>query len=267
MFASDLDGTLIPLAEMDEKERLVSQINARLAQSKLPIVYVTGRHLSLALEGIADAGLQQPDYFITDVGTQVFAKDGGEWKLVEEYANALSQQWSGEERKKLLTIASSFIELELQEHEKQSRYKLSFYAKPEFLKDASGAFDSFKQTLNESQIPYQLISSLNPENNLALLDLLPPSASKFSALSVVADTCSIPSNEILYFGDSGNDLAVFLSGIPSVLVANTAADVREEVRRYTEQNAQAQIYFAKMNATAGVLEGIDYFSEVWPSKE
>lgn len=267
MFATDLDGTLIPLPEMAEKERLVAQINERLDQSKLPTVYVTGRHLSLALEGIADAGLQRPDYFITDVGTQVFSRDGGEWKLVEEYANALSQQWSGEERRILLTIASSFIELELQEHEKQSRYKLSFYGKPTFLRDKNGAVDRFRQTLDQSRIPYQLICSLNPENTLALVDLLPPAASKFSALSVVADTCGITIDEILYFGDSGNDLAVFISGIPSVLVGNTTAEVKDEVRRYAEQNTEAQIYFAESSATAGVLEGIDYFAELWPSSE
>jgi hypothetical protein len=71
----------------------------------------------------------------------------------------------------------------------------------------------------------------------------------------------------LFAGDSGNDLEVLVSPIPSVLVANGHPEVREQALRLAAENGQAaQLYCARGgwsgmngNYSAGILEGIAHF--------
>jgi hypothetical protein len=67
----------------------------------------------------------------------------------------------------------------------------------------------------------------------------------------------------VFAGDSGNDLEVLASPIPSVLVANATADVREAcVRRAAREGTERALYLARGgylgmngNFAAGLLEG------------
>ena len=61
---------------------------------------------------------------------------------------------------------------------------------------------------------------------IGLLDVLPAGATKLHAIEFLARRLGFDQREIVYAGDSGNDMPVLASGIPSVLVANAASDVR-----------------------------------------
>jgi hypothetical protein len=71
----------------------------------------------------------------------------------------------------------------------------------------------------------------------------------------------------LFAGDSGNDLEVLVSPIPSVLVANGHPEVREQALRLAAANGQAdRLYCARGgwsgmngNYSAGILEAIAHF--------
>jgi 3-deoxy-D-manno-octulosonate 8-phosphate phosphatase KdsC-like HAD superfamily phosphatase len=71
----------------------------------------------------------------------------------------------------------------------------------------------------------------------------------------------------VFAGDSGNDLPVLASAIPSVLVANAAYDVAVQVKiQAIKQGTMAAFYqaqggFLGMNGnySAGILEGIAHY--------
>ncbi len=71
----------------------------------------------------------------------------------------------------------------------------------------------------------------------------------------------------LFAGDSGNDLEVLTSPIPSVLVANGHPDVRETALRLVGERGLAdRLYCARGdwygmngNYSAGILEGVAHF--------
>ncbi len=72
---------------------------------------------------------------------------------------------------------------------------------------------------------------------------------------------------VVFAGDSGNDLPVLTSGLPSVLVGNARPEVREAAQAaLREQGLEDRLYVAKggflgMNGyySAGVLEGLAWF--------
>ena len=73
--------------------------------------------------------------------------------------------------------------------------------------------------------------------------------------------------DTVFCGDSGNDLEVLESHLPSVLVANAAAEVRQQaLARARQAGHEEQLYLARggfmeMNGcyAAGILEGIAHY--------
>ena len=71
-------------------------------------------------------------------------------------------------------------------------------------------------------------------------------------------------DQVLFAGDSGNDLQVLASSVPSVLVGNATADVaREAVALATEAGHREALHVARGglfgmngNYAAGILEGV-----------
>ena len=71
--------------------------------------------------------------------------------------------------------------------------------------------------------------------------------------------------QVLFAGDSGNDLDVLCSDLPAVLVANASDEVREQALQLASQaGTTAQLYLAQGTLgnghyAAGILEGIAHF--------
>lgn len=107
-----------------------------------------------------------------------------------------------------------------------------------------------------------LIWSEDEAAHIGLLDLLPSNAGKREAIEFLMQHLGFNYENTLFAGDSGNDLDVFLSPISSILVANAAAAVREEILKHQIDT----VYFAQggylgMNGcySAGILEGVAHF--------
>ena len=99
-----------------------------------------------------------------------------------------------------------------------------------------------------------------------LVDLLPDSATKQTALEYVADEYGCPRNEVVFCGDSGNDIFPLTAGFLGVLVRNADEQLVESVRKAMTDNSAGKAYFAKggfmgLNGyyTSGVLEGADHY--------
>jgi len=155
--------------------------------------------------------------------------------------------------------------LRLQEPSKQNRYKLSYYLS--LHTDRDELEHVMKPRLDTLGVRASLVWSVDEPAGVGLLDVLPAGATKLHAIEFLMQSLGFEHSETLFSGDSGNDMPVLTSAIPSVLVANAPAEVRQEALAGATANQtlgafyQAQGGFMQMNGhySAGILEGIAHY--------
>src|SRR5690606_25727225 len=128
--ASDLDGTLIPSVRDERQLGLISEFREVVAERRLPLAYLTGRDLGLALRGLDNFGLPAPRYLVCDVGTSVYERDTehGGYVLDETFRRAVRDAMGGEDRASILTALGPGEGLAPQGEDTQGEVKVSFWA-------------------------------------------------------------------------------------------------------------------------------------------
>lgn len=261
VLATDLDGTLIPLPNEPQNLTDLKQLSAEAAHNHLSLVYVTGRHFESVRKVMDECQLPEPDWIICDVGTSIYRRDESEEysKLTEyqKFQEHITHEMPQTELKELL---SSVPGLRLQEPEKQGQFKLSYYADADELETI---VVRLQQILDSTEAPYSLIHSVDPFNGDGLLDFLPRSVSKAHALEWWLEFQDIDSENLVFAGDSGNDLAALTHGYRSILVGNADRQLARQVyHRHHEQGWTNRLFLAQQKATSGVLEGCRWFGLV-----
>lgn len=262
LLCTDLDRTLIPNGAQPESPEAMARFKRLVAREDVALAYVSGRHRALIEQAIAEFDLPQPDFAIADVGSTIYRISSGEWRPWEEWDALIAPDWAGLTREELHALLSVFTMLRLQEAEKQGRHKLSYYLPPET--DTRVLLDEVDRHLKQAGIRANLIWSVDEARSLGLLDVLPASANKLHAIRFLMSELGFRREDTLFSGDSGNDLDVLLSDVPSVVVANAHADVKARAA----QADPASLYIAaggylgmNGNYSAGILEGVAHY---WP---
>lgn len=265
LLCTDLDRTLLPNGHEPESVGARERFRALAQRPEITLVYVTGRHRVLVEEAICDYQLPQPDYAITDVGTRIYRSEDNHWQPWPQWEAEIDGDWRGMEHAQLRALFADLPELQLQEESKQNTHKLSYYVPLNADREALLAVMQLR--LAEHRVRASLIWSIDEIAATGLLDVLPECATKLHAIEFLAAQLGIEIEDTLFAGDSGNDLPVLSSAIPSVLVANASAEVREaaQARAAAAGHADA-LYIAtggflglNGNYSAGILEGIMHF--------
>jgi HAD superfamily hydrolase (TIGR01484 family) len=261
LLATDLDRTLLPNGGQPESPLARQRFRRLAARPEIRLAYVTGRHRELVEAAMAEYELPRPDFVIADVGTSLYAVDADDWRQVQGWQQAITLDWGGRSHAELAAMVGEVSGLRLQEAAKQGACKLSYYAPP--LADPAELLSCVRQRLEASGARVNLVWSVDETTATGLLDVLPASASKRHALDFLRAQLGISLDRTVFAGDSGNDMEVLVSGIPSVLVANAQESVRAEAAAQT--NA-ANLYLAhggllgmNGNYSAGILEGVVHF--------
>lgn len=271
VLATDLDGTLIPLyrnacsdsghdakSAKDAQLQALEHLRLMVEEKKLEIVFVTGRHQSSAIEVIKQESLPTPQWIICDVGTTLLRRDSLRGYSIDlQYVNHLKEVTQGLGAQSLSSRMTLFNDLILQEPEKQGEYKLSFYCSKE---SAEPLAVVVSEKLEEWEVPYEVTWSIDVDEPRGMIDLLPKSIHKGYAVSWWARLAGYSADEIIYAGDSGNDLAAFKSGFHSIVVANASETVVSEARaHHRETGTLHRLHCATKPGTQGVLEGVQQF--------
>lgn len=261
LLATDLDRTLLPNGKQPESPLARPRFRQFVTRPEVKLVYVTGRHRELVIAAVDEYDLPCPDFVIADVGTRLYEVRGVDWQLREDWQQKLVSDWQNYNHAQLAAALEGIESLRLQEAEKQSALKLSYYTAALF--NPAELLNQVRERLSATGANTHIVWSVDETSATGLLDVLPAGASKLHALEYLRTQLGIPLNKTLFAGDSGNDMEVLVSEIPSVLVANADDSVRTEAikRGNSDTLYLAQGGLAGMNGnySAGILEGAMHF--------
>ncbi|MEZ5543416.1 MAG: HAD-IIB family hydrolase [Pseudomonadota bacterium] len=266
LVCTDLDRTLLPNGPESESPLAREHFARLVADPRVTLAYVSGRHRALVEQAIFNYCLPVPDFVVGDVGTTIYqVGEAQAWQRLTTWEDEFASDWAGRTHADLKTLLHDLSALQLQEMSKQNVYKLSYYVPLESDRDALSAV--IRHRFHEAGIHASQIWSTDEPMGIGLLDILPEHASKLHAVEALMRLNGFDCGNTVFCGDSGNDIEVLASPIPAVLVANGNPDVKELARRLAdEMGCGDQLYIARGgflgmngNYSAGILEGIVHY--------
>ncbi len=272
LLASDLDGTFLPNGESAFNEDFYPMFChwLEIRRKKIKLVYITGRDFDLALDGITQYQIPEPDFLVCDVGASLYmrvpvetdiAKDISKdfhWKLSPIWKQKIETDFLGFQAKDIAQWMQGISDLYLQEESRQTDFKISFYY--DWQKDPALIIDQAQKICSQNGINAQIITSIDHTNKKGLLDILPLSANKEKALDFLVEALRLEKNQVMYCGDTGNDLEPLTSSYMSVLVGNADDSFRAMVRRQAEERGTLDAtFFAQKPYAQGIAEALYHF--------
>ncbi len=262
ILATDLDRTLLPNGSWERDEKAIDLFNKLTEEHEVLVVYVTGRNLALTEKAINEYGVRYPDLLCGDVGTSIRKYQDGEWKIDHgwiDHVKRKSPKWEVKDIRKAVRGIDGIRE---QESEHLSQFKQSYYV------DHQKKYQVLEKVneLVKGKFDEAIVYSYDSQDGKGLLDFLPASATKQTALEYVAEAYGVLKKNVVFCGDSGNDIFPLTAGFSGVLVRNADEQLVESVIKVMKQNPNLNVYFAKGGVmglkgyyTSGVIEGACYY--------
>lgn len=235
VLVTDLDGTLLGGAPRWRK-RFYRWLAAR--RSCVLHVFNTGRDLaSIArlMEEQAAMGLGSPHLVISDVGCTVAC--GATLTPIPMVVDPIERLWRGQPER-LLPLLRTIPGL--------SPQPVSAVRRLAYLIDPA--------VLDPSQL--RAVEALGVDCLVSgdkYLDVLPAGVNKGSTLSALLDWLDVAQERVVTAGDSLNDLAMFETGLPGVMVGNAEPALVEALPTLR------RTYRARAHGCAGIVEGLRHF--------
>lgn len=262
ILATDLDRTLLPNGRWAADSDAIRMFNELTAQQDVLVVYVTGRNLNLTERAIEEFGVRLPSILCGDVGTTIRKHENGQWTFDHgwtAHVRRASPKWDAAAVRDAVAGVDGLTE---QASEHQNQFKQSYDVDLE-------KTDQVLETVNtlvKGRFDEVIVYSVDAQENKGLLDFLPESATKQTALEYVAEEYNTPKEEVVFCGDSGNDIFPLTAGFAGVLVRNADDQLVHKVKDAMNDNPDLQVYFAKGDFkglsgyyTSGVLEGAFHY--------
>jgi sucrose-6F-phosphate phosphohydrolase len=262
ILATDMDRTLLPNGHWKADNHAIGLFNELTRKFDLLVVYVTGRNLALTEAAVAEFGVRPPDILIGDVGTSIRKHENGEWRFDEGWITHIREANPRWDATAIKAEVASIDGLREQEPEHQNPFKQSYYADHARQDEILAAIGKRVESRYDEVIVY----SYDSMDDKGLVDFLPDSATKQTALEYVAEKYGCQKSDVVFCGDSGNDIFPLTAGFLGVLVRNADDQLVENVRKAMAETPELEVYFAEggfmgLNGyyTGGVLEGADHY--------
>ncbi|MDJ0807803.1 MAG: HAD-IIB family hydrolase [Gammaproteobacteria bacterium] len=262
ILATDLDRTLLPNGHWPADAGAIDLFNELTQKHEVMVVYVTGRNLRLTENAIKEFGIRYPDVLIGDVGTSIRKYEQGGWKPNGGWDAHIRQTCPRWDAVAVCNAVAGIDGLIEQEREHCGPFKQSYYVDHDKSSTILKAVD--EQVKN--QFDEVIIYSYDSQSGSGLLDILPKSATKQTALEYIAEELGANKSDVVFCGDSGNDIFPLTAGFAGVLVRNADDQLIAGVKKAVDENATLKVYFAKgdfkgLNGfyTSGVIEGAYHY--------
>ena len=267
LLCTDMDRTVIPNGMQTEAHDARQNFSKFCQQPHIRLSYVTGRHLDLMLEAIEEYYLPLPEFAITDVGTRIYQFKLGQWLALEGWKDELNSAWHDVDVDKIIHQLTGIDFLSLQETEKQNSHKISFYVDLQKTNEKA-CLQQVTQSLKSFNIESNLIWSIDETTQTGLLDILPSNADKLHAIKFLQKYLKLNSHEVVFAGDSGNDLPVLQSSVQAILVANATPELKQQAYSQAVRMDNQDFFFQAKNTSkndysgnysAGILQGVFHY--------
>ncbi|MCB1678951.1 MAG: HAD-IIB family hydrolase [Halioglobus sp.] len=262
ILATDLDRTLLPNGQWPADEGAIALFNALTQKHGILLVYVTGRNLALTEQAIARYGVRYPEVLCADVGTSMWRRERGRWRADARWAAHIQRINPAWDAAGVDARLSAMRGLRAQGAAHQGPFKQSYYVDPargeaivaQVRQRLGGAFDE------------TLVYSVDGEAGRGLLDCLPRAANKRTALEYIADEAGVAYRDLVFCGDSGNDIEPLTGPFSGVAVRNADPQLRQSLARAAAGDHAPRVYFARggcrgLNGyyVSGVIEGCYHY--------
>jgi len=266
ILATDLDRTLLPNGKESYEEGAIERLMLALDKSDIGLVYVTGRNLRLVQEAVDEYKIPLPLFLVAEVGSMVYKKEGEALVADDDWLEYLSQKTPGWQRNQIEQVILEELGegAKLQEVEFQNNYKVSYYLTGD--ESVLEKVEKLKANSILKDMQAELVYSFDPLKKTGLLDILPKVATKVTALEFVRGQLGLGVDDIIYAGDSGNDILPLSFGYKAIVVKNADAETKESLQELIKDKSSAgKVYFAtgvgveNGNYASGIIEGLKYF--------
>ena len=262
ILATDLDRTLLPNGSWPPDPGAIDLFNELTARHDVLVVYVTGRNLNLTENAIREFGIRYPHVLIGDVGTSIRKYESDGWKSHAGWDIHVKQTSPGWDADAVRSSVAGIDGLTEQEREHCGVFKQSYYVDHDRNETILKAVDERVKGKFDEVIVY----SFDSQSGKGLLDFLPQSATKQTALEYIADEFGANKSDVVFCGDSGNDVFPLTAGFSGVLVRNADDQLVAGVKQATDIHPELKVYFAKGGFkglsgfyTSGVIEGAYHY--------
>ena len=228
ILASDIDNTLT-----GDRGALTGFAEWR-RQGHALFAVATGRTITEARRILAEWDIEEPDAFITSVGTEIYRRDAtGRLVFDETWAQEIESDWRIDAIRDTLDNPSIRAQPEIE----QRRWKLGY------LGDARQAM-RIRNRLDMAGLAARVIASHG-----RLIDVLPIRAGKGAAVAHLAKSHGLTLDHCVVAGDSGNDECMLRAAGRAIVVGNADGDLCHLPRR-------PGLYRSPLAHAAGLLDGL-----------
>lgn len=258
LLACDLDRTVLPNGPEPLAPGAMEAFAAFVNRPDIHLAYASGRDLGLIQQALADYHIPLPHTAIGDVGTSVYRQTDGNFVLDSGWSAVIAPDWHGFTGQQIHQFLSDLPQLKLQETTKQNTFKLSYYTSVGI--DKTVLIKQIQTILQQEHINAAVIFSIDQIAQTGLVDIIPSNATKQQAVDYVRSSLGLTVDQVVYAGDSGNDIEPLTSGYKAILVHNALPSVKQEVQAVAvTKGVSDKIYYAEGNYVAGILEGLRKF--------
>ncbi|ABK44792.1 HAD-superfamily hydrolase, subfamily IIB [Magnetococcus marinus MC-1] len=255
LLCTDLDRTLLPNGGSPEPHGARHRFQQLVKQPHIQLSYLSGRDHSGMEEAIKTYQLPTPRFMVADAGGAISLFTDGHWQSLPGWRTILASTWSLELRHQIPLLLRD-LPLTPRCVDRQSRFKQSYSVAPDL--DKQPLMEQISVRLKG--LPIEQRWSRDEESGTRLLNIIPSGINKLTAIRMLQQHCAIDDSHTLFAGDSANDLSVFASSVPSILVGNADKSVREQALYQCQQAGVAQsLYLARENYADGICEGFHHF--------
>jgi hypothetical protein len=268
--ATDLDRTLFPNGKQDY-DNSMPVFKRIIEDHRITLIYVTGRNQQQIEEGIHKYDPPLPEYAVAEVGTKIHRFHEGAFHIDDGYRNFIERNTRNWDRENIQQLVEELPWLSIQEAHNQNEFKVSFYA--DNPQDLTDRIEEVEEKVKIVTPDAALTTSVDETRNIGLLDIMPFRANKMEGIEYLRRRLSIPKDQVIYCGDSGNDLVPLTAGYQAVLVGNATEEVRERMSELARvKKVDNKIYTAggmdgyNGNFVSGIIEGLLHFGLITPEE-
>ncbi|GAB2896639.1 hypothetical protein GCM10027046_27630 [Uliginosibacterium flavum] len=219
LVAFDLDGTL-HCRDAEDEGGALAELADCLRDRGAFTVLATGRSLEETLELDQIMNCLPVDAIVANSGAQVYFGQSVGFMQDASFAARPGAEMPDSDRFALIALFLGNASVTLQEERHQFPGKLAFYVRTE-------ALAQLRALVNEAKTYYPayeyLVSYNPPDRGFHYFDVHPRQSTKLAGLWYVADVFGVVEENIIYFGDNGNDLPC-IRGLRRAAIIDTYLD-------------------------------------------